>query len=184
MIFATTTFNVNKFEDYLFNILPAKGWYIAGSYALAKYKNKTNNMPDYFNDVDVFFENEEYLKEAIQKLDKLNVASYKYSTTLADSYTLNDYSIRLQLIKLHTGTKEKILPKFDLSCSRVYYTCDKELGTIDYDSRLLLNPNNIHENIFKRIQKYSNRYDLNTTDAIRTLVYEIAKDPNKKIEIF
>lgn len=89
-------------------------WFIAGSYANTKVKRPS--------DIDVFFYSDADRDEAIKSVttyvdDKNGYRSF--STNDAETFSIPDINLKVQLIKRHTGTIAEVFDSFDLNVCKV-----------------------------------------------------------------
>lgn len=135
--------------------IPNKNWFIAGGSAI-----KGEN----YNDIDVFFLNEEAYTQARDALtsepivhNNLVSAHYKASETETNNaYNLNYSGTDIQLINRHFGTPEEIFETFDINvCKQAIMPNGRKVKHFtSYASPYIAN---VNYNTFRRYLKYLRR---------------------------
>lgn len=142
-----------KIITHLQEVIPHKNWFVAGGYARAITDGD-------YNDVDIFFYDEESYKTAAAVLTK---GEYVYVTPNADTIGYRDKS--LQLVHKHFGTPKEIFESFDLNVCKVAILSDgsKYTDPTANNSLTVVKPN---ADSFTRFLKYAKRIYTNRKDRI------------------
>lgn len=117
------TFNKVRFLDYY---MEGHKGFIAGGC----FKNIFNNQK--IKDIDVFFESEKDLIEAVNNFEKDENYVFSYENKNVKCYKNKTTNLRVELIRHTYGTPVEIISKFDFSITKYAYAKKQEKEGITY----------------------------------------------------
>jgi hypothetical protein len=166
-------------EEFLESIDSRVPFFVAGGSVYSIINGSTQ-----YDDIDVFFYNREECESVISKLDtsehQVQIISDDapvISTKPSAYITSNAVTVpsllksmlqrQIQFVKLYVGDVHEVLSTFDLNCSKLAFTSDRQfVQSDDYTQHITVDEKNINGAILNRYYKYKSKKGCDDIDAV------------------
>ncbi len=166
-------------EEFLESIDSRVPFFVAGGSVYS-----TINGSTHYDDIDVFFYNREDCDKVISKLDTsehqiqivsddapvISTKPSAYITSNAvtvSSLPKSNLQRQIQFVRLYVGSVNEVLSTFDLNCSKLAFTSDRQfVQSDDYTQHITVDEKNINGAILNRYYKYKSKKGCDDVDAV------------------
>lgn len=166
-------------EEFLESIDSRVPFFVAGGSVYSTITDSTH-----YDDIDVFFYNREDCDKVISKLDTsehqiqivsddapvISTKPSAYITSNAvtvSSLPKSNLQRQIQFVRLYVGSVNEVLSTFDLNCSKLAFTSDRQfVQSDDYTQHITVDEKNINGAILNRYYKYKSKKGCDDVDAV------------------
>lgn len=167
-------------EEFLESIDARVPFFIAGGSVYS-----TINGSTHYDDIDVFFYNREDCESVVSKLaitddsmqvtfgdDEPIISTKPQAYITANAVTVSsllksNLQRQIQFVKLYVGTVQEVFNTFDLNCSKLAFTSDRQfIQSDDYTQHITIDEKNINGVILTRYYKYKSKKGCDDVDAV------------------